>query len=434
MTYKKEAKMNYNFSQIIDTKDFNLQDFIDKYTLCVDIGDTKRISDMAMHYQDIFTLLQGEFQDKELLHAFERLAYFKISYDVPYIILSNEIYSLKSLLILSFYPQNNHSHILELITLFKRINDEIAHIYLLKYIAKLISMNNLRRNSLADLVEKNIIQHYESHLIWLTSVAEHIRDNSRADFPELDDTMCNFGKWLHSDAKLIIQNNSKYESIKSTHENLHLFSRKIFDILHHNEYHILITYLEKCELISLSIGTELALLDQIQMNKKITKDSLTGALNREALHNVFESQYELSLATSNPFILAMCDLDHFKRVNDTYGHVAGDKMLAHFVATLKQNIRNSDIVIRYGGEEFIIMLPTIRLEKGYEVLQKVRDSFEKSSILFNGEKIQTTVSIGMMVVEPHRPFSKTHIDEHIMIVDQKLYIAKEKGRNRVQST
>ena len=321
---------------------------------------------------------------------------------------------------------------LKLIKLFKQINNRVAHVYLLKYVDELVSLNNRRRSSLGDLVEKNLISHYESHLIWLSDLAEHIRDQSTTSFPELNHNFCTFGKWLHGEAKQTIQNNSKYKIIENMHKNLHMFAGKIFNILELGEYHVLITYLEKCELISLGIGTELALLDHILINKKISKDALTGALNRHSLHNLFEHEYELALATSTSFILAMCDLDYFKNINDTYGHIVGDHVLKHFVSVVKENLRNSDVIIRYGGEEFIIMLPAVNRENGYNVLNKIRKSFQESVIEYQDKKVQSTVSIGMMEITPKHSYNKIFIEEYIMIVDQNLYIAKENGRNRVE--
>lgn len=424
--------MKYNFSNIFKNGDLVLEDFIDSYTQCVYLNDDTKIDTLMAYYKEIFQTLQTSFESEEILNVFEKIAHFKIKNEVPYVILSQEIYGLKSLFVSSMIDLNTNANIVNLLSLFQEINNRVAHIYLLKYIEQLIRMNNVRRNSLADLVEKNIIQHYESHLVWLSKLAQNVRDNTQESFPELDDTMCDFGKWLNGDAKLFIQNNSKYESIQSIHKNLHLFADKIFNILDKNEYHILITYLEKCELISLSIGTELALLDQIQLNNRVTKDTMTGALNRQALRNVFENQYELSFAISSSFIVAMCDLDFFKNINDTYGHIAGDKILKLFVDTVKQNIRNSDVIIRYGGEEFIIMLPTIKRAKGQEVLEKIRDAFEKVVLDFNGESIKTTVSIGMIEIEPKEAFKSSLIDEYLMRVDQKLYLAKKNGRNRVE--
>ena len=424
--------MQYDFSLLLSKENIVLEEFIDKHTICVHLGDATKTTTMVGYYAQILQLLHNPFDDQDILNIFEELTHFKISNDVPYIIISNEIYGLKSLLIRNIHGEDIKTNIMSLLTLFQHINNKVAQIYLMQYIDKLISMNSIRRNSLSDLVEKNIIKHYESHLIWLSKLAQHIKLSKKENFPQLDEKMCSFGVWLDTQAKTIIQNNSKHKSIKSIHKTLHLFAEKIYNIIDKNEYHILITYLEKCELISLSIGTELALLDQIQINKRVTKDSMTGALSREGLKNVFESQYELSLATSNPFILAMCDLDFFKNINDTYGHIAGDKLLKHFVDIVKQNIRNSDVIIRYGGEEFIIILPTIHKAKGFDVLEKIRKAFEESFIELNTKKIRTTVSMGMMEIEPEHSYQKSFLDEHIMIVDQKLYMAKDNGRNRVE--
>jgi len=421
----------YDFSLILNNDNNMLFDeFTDRYTACIDSYDDEKFNTVMAYYKRIINTLSHPFEIEDILTPFEALAKYKISISIPYVIMTNEIYGLKNILISKMADKN--TDIIELFRLFGTINNRIAKIYLNDYVAKLVSINNIRISSLSDLVEKNIISHYESHLIWLTSLAEKIKDEEKSKFVELDHQLCAFGKWLQNDAKQVILNNSKYKAIDNLHQSLHLFAKKIFMQIGTNEHHILITYLEKCELISLSLGTELALVDNILMNKRITKDTLTGALNRHALKSVFESQYELSLATNSSFVLAMCDLDLFKEVNDTHGHVAGDKLLKLFVTTVKQNIRSSDVIVRYGGEEFVIMLPAINKEKGLEVLEKIRGDFQKSSILFNSSKVSTTVSIGMMEIKPTREYKKCFVDEHIIIADQKLYMAKESGRNRIE--
>lgn len=425
--------MKYDFT----ATNLELRDFIDAYTACVSISIEGNEVTQTGLYEKVFSLLNRTFEEEEILLIYKDIANYKISRDIPYTIISNEIYGLKNLLIGHANIDILSSDIVKLLSLFQKINNKVAHVYLLKYIDKLISLNNMRLSSISDLVEKNIIIHYESHLIWLTNLAQYIKDTDRNtntnSFPELDDCKCSFGLWLHNDAKEVISNNSKYKNIVSIHKNLHLFASKIFHVLNKGEFHVIMTYLEKCELISLSIGTELALLDQILINKKVTKDTLTGALNRHGLRNVFESHYELSLATNNPFILAMCDLDFFKSVNDTYGHIAGDRLLKLFVETVKENIRNSDVIIRYGGEEFIIMLPTIHKTKGLEILEKIRNDFANTVLEFNEEKISATVSIGMIEVQPQYLFKQSFLDDYLMIVDKKLYEAKDNGRNRVES-
>lgn len=423
----------FDFSHIFKVQNKAILDeFIDKYTIYIGIYDDEKTSIITSYYQKILETLSKPFTLEELISNFEDLATYKISLEIPYVILTNEIYGLKSILIHKMSHNSTHSNIIQLLDTFKIINNSVAYIYLHNYIDKLVSLNNVRINSLADLVEKNIIVHYESHLVWLTQLASSIKEEKTTDFVELEDTVCNFGIWLHNDAKYIIQNNSKYKSICKLHENLHLFAKKIYARIAKSEYHILITYLEKCELISLSIGTELALVDNILMNDRITKDTVTGALNRQALKGVFESQYELSLATNSPFILAICDLDFFKEVNDKYGHIAGDKVLESFVNIVKKNIRSSDIIIRYGGEEFIIMLPSIHNKNGIDILENIRQAFEESSINFENQEVKATVSIGMMEITPEYLYKKSFLDDYITMVDRELYVAKEQGRNRLE--
>jgi len=425
--------MEYNFLERLNAKDILVEEFMDNHTTYFVMSEDGPDLRVKQYYEDIFTLFHSRFDTQEMIALFEGLAEYKISKEIPHVIVSNQINSLMQLLISSINKKARCEDLVSILELFRGIDNAVAHLYLKRYIDALISVNKMRRNSLADLAEKNIIAHYESHLLWLTRLAQSIKENTKENFPELDHCSCAFGVWLEGEAKALIQNNSKHTGIKNIHKNLHMLAQKIYNILEKEEYHILINYLEKCELISLGIGTELALLDNIIINQKVAKDSLTGALSRQGLRTIFQSHYELALATSNSFILAICDLDHFKDVNDTYGHVAGDRVLQLFVEVVKRNIRNSDVIVRYGGEEFVIMLPSIHKEKGLGVMQKIREDFAQTTLEFNDEIVTTTVSIGMLEIEPESPFEQSFIDDYIMQADQKLYHAKEHGRNRVEA-
>lgn len=426
--------MQYNFSEILEGKENLLDIFIDKYLhyfIAYDNGEGIEI--VSKYYKDIFEILNRDFTLVELLEIFQKLAEYKITNDIPYLLMSNEIHGLKNIFISKIFDMNKSETYLKIVLLlFKDINEKIAHIYLVRYINSLIMSNNIRLNSIHDMVEVNVIHYYEAHLIWLSDLAQHIKHQDKRNFVQLNDKLCTFGKWLHDDAKKVIKNNSKYKTILNLHKNLHLFASKIYANLEYDEYYIFLSYLEKCEFISLSLGTELALIDNTQMNQKIKKDELTGALNRNSLKGVFENQYELTLAINNSFLVAMCDLDFFKKINDTYGHVAGDKVLANFVKIAKKHIRNSDLIIRYGGEEFVILLSSIKKSKGLEVLENIRKDFEQSYIFYNESKIKTTVSIGMMEISPTEIYQSKFVDTYINSVDQKLYMAKHNGRNRIE--
>ncbi len=425
--------MKCDFTKILqNNKDDILNEFMDKYATCVDSYDEIKIAKAKNYYKQIVESLANNMDSKHIVDTYSMLTIYKMANNVPYIIITNEIYGLKNILLSKIATVNDSSKILNLISLFKEIHNAVAKIYLSTYTTDLIVMNKKRLESLSDIIDKEVIKHYEDHLFWLTNLTKHIKNFQKDIFPEVDENLCAFGKWLHGDAKSIIQSDIRYKSLESMHTELHLFAKKIFLQLNDKEYYVLISYLEKCELLSLKIGTELTLVDNIQMNKKVTKDFLTGALNRNSLKSIFTTQYELSYSTGNSFVIAMCDLDYFKRVNDNYGHLAGDKVLKIFVETVKKYIRNSDIIIRYGGEEFIILLSAIKKMQGYKVLQKIRETFEELTIEFDNKKIKSTVSMGMIEIKPDENHNDKHLDEYLMIVDKMLYSAKANGRNRIE--
>jgi diguanylate cyclase len=123
------------------------------------------------------------------------------------------------------------------------------------------------------------------------------------------------------------------------------------------------------------------------------------------------------------------DIDFFKKFNDTYGHDAGDIVLREVVKIIRNSIRNNDIIVRWGGEEFIILLDNVPAEKAGEVAERIRKNIAESFIeLPNGKKIKVTVSIGVACAEMEGTYS---FDELFSIADKRLYKAKKEGRNRV---
>lgn len=425
--------MKYNFVGVLEGDSESIYtELKDRYLTFVESQSDELV--VENFYMRIIDLLNQEFTSGEITGLYEELVIYKMSINVPYIIMSNEIYGLKNLLLIKIAQNIDSQQILNLISLFQEINNSVAYLYLQKYIDRIQSLNNIRISSLSDIIDKNdIIQYYEAHLDWLSSLASHIQTCSQDDFPEMEEIKCGFGQWLDNDAKKVIHNNSKFKVIKQLHADLHMFSRKIFLNLQTSDYHVLISYLEKCELISLGIGTELTLIDNIEINKKMAKDNLTGALNRHSLGLIFKTQYELSYATGNSFVFAMCDLDYFKKINDTYGHVCGDKMLSLFVQTIKDHIRSSDMVIRYGGEEFLIILSSVNKKRGFKVLEKIRQSFESATLCFEEQEIKATVSMGATCITPAKSYKNALLEEYVMIVDKMLYDAKENGRNCIET-
>jgi diguanylate cyclase (GGDEF)-like protein len=421
--------MFYDFSEYFKDNDLILNEFIQQYTTLID--DCDEVNDVIYAYKQIFDTFLKPFDDEKIIELSVNLAESEIKHDKPYTIVSNEIHSLQNILVKHILSLRSDMNILELLDVFNKVDNKIAQIYLMKYIENLLSINNKRINSLADLIDRNFIKYYEAHLIWLSNLAKYVKLNDISLKPEEDETKCEFGMWLDSDGKNIIRNNSKYKAIKHLHNNLHMYGNEIESYMKTSEYHIVITYLEKCELMSLSIGTELALIDNVIINNSIIKDKLTGAMNRHALDNVFASQYELALATKNSFVVAMCDLDFFKSINDNYGHICGDHVLKVFVETAKKHLRNSDMIIRYGGEEFVIILPALGIDKGFEVLERIRVEFSKLTIEYDAFKIKSTLSMGMVEINPEYEYKKSYLEKYLSVADKNLYCAKTSGRDQI---
>jgi len=122
----------------------------------------------------------------------------------------------------------------------------------------------------------------------------------------------------------------------------------------------------------------------------------------------------------------MADLDYFKKINDTFGHLAGDEALKHFVKIIKRNLRKSDYVFRIGGEEFLILLPNTELKDAVEIVERIRKNLEENLLHYDGKEIKLTASFGLVEVDKNK-----YINEIIKEADEKLYKAKELGRNKV---
>jgi diguanylate cyclase (GGDEF)-like protein/PAS domain S-box-containing protein len=163
-----------------------------------------------------------------------------------------------------------------------------------------------------------------------------------------------------------------------------------------------------------------------QVQKLSVTDPLTNLINRRKFFEELEKEANRCRRYKHPLSLIMLDIDHFKKVNDTFGHQFGDKVLCHIAEILRTNTRRTDTVARYGGEEFIILLPETPLVGGGEVAERIRQATAKSVICDNLNNIAVTVSLGVT------NFSlEDNIDSFVKRADQALYKAKDAGRNAV---
>ncbi len=158
-------------------------------------------------------------------------------------------------------------------------------------------------------------------------------------------------------------------------------------------------------------------------------DPLTGALNRRSFDERASAELARAQRYNEPISMLMIDADHFKQVNDTYGHSGGDEVLVALAAYLKASARRNDLVSRFGGEEFGILLPYTNIAAASILAERIRHGVEGLRVPFNGREIAFTVSVGAAQVAPGANRLQTARDQ----ADQALYAAKVGGRNRVSA-
>jgi diguanylate cyclase (GGDEF)-like protein len=159
-----------------------------------------------------------------------------------------------------------------------------------------------------------------------------------------------------------------------------------------------------------------------------TTDSLTGILNRGEGIRRIQQEISRSLRVPQPLSIILVDIDYFKRINDNFGHQVGDRVLQSVSANLTSVLRNYDLICRYGGEEFLIMLPTTELSKALETAERLRLVIaENSTASEDGKSIAITISLGVSSLQ-----EGDSLDGLVYRADNALYIAKEEGRNQVQ--
>ena len=157
-------------------------------------------------------------------------------------------------------------------------------------------------------------------------------------------------------------------------------------------------------------------------------DPLTDVANRRHLTEKLEEEYLRARRYDRPLSVALLDIDHFKRINDTHGHPAGDHALIEVAKIIKSTLRCHDFVARYGGEEFAMLLPETSADRAIMALERVRSAIERADIRYGDQRLELTVSLGMAAF-PHELVARA--SDFISLADAALYDAKRSGRNRV---
>ncbi len=168
------------------------------------------------------------------------------------------------------------------------------------------------------------------------------------------------------------------------------------------------------------------------LQKLVSIDPLTGLYNRRYFNEISKTLFNLSKRNNQPLSVLMIDIDRFKFINDSFGHMAGDKVLIHIAKEIMYSLRNSDVAVRFGGEEFLIILPGTPLQGATQIARKIKENIEREEIpVYDAQNnfIKLTVSIGIAECECK---SDQGIDDLVHKSDEALYQAKRSGRDTIR--
>ena len=169
---------------------------------------------------------------------------------------------------------------------------------------------------------------------------------------------------------------------------------------------------------------------QSQLLESALRDGLTGAYNKRFFEERIDDEFHFASRHGTSLALLLLDIDHFKSVNDTHGHLAGDRVLKSFADCVHRTIRTEDVFARYGGEEFAVLLRSTDMEKAEIAGERIRSAVEAMVIEVDGTEIKVTTSVGLAGIPEHALKDSTELIES---ADRALYEAKRGGRNRVLS-
>ena len=175
------------------------------------------------------------------------------------------------------------------------------------------------------------------------------------------------------------------------------------------------------------VNAEMAIVNQ-KLERMATTDELTGLINRREALARLDEQWSLARRYRLPYACIMLDIDHFKRFNDAHGHAVGDLVLRETAAVLRSNARETDVVCRIGGEEFLVLCPNVYATAAAFCAERLRVSVESHAVDCRGERLRVTISLGVA----EQDAAMTCPDDLISAADNALYAAKNAGRNRVE--
>jgi len=263
------------------------------------------------------------------------------------------------------------------------------------------------------------------HLIWVNRILEDIRKLRPSASVPLGHYNCELGKRLeHSDGLGIFD--EYRDEIILLHKKIHGSAVQIYHFLHTRDYkHLLLEYLEFFNLVGKFVSL-LGLTFAVMYEEDANIDPLTKVLSRRSLEFILSSQFHIAKISKRPLSVAMVDIDNFKQINDRYGHQIGDCVLRRIAQRIQGTLRKSDFIFRYGGEEFLVLLPFTSKDDAVNVLKKILNRVSDQPIRCGEFNQVVTVSAGVSSIEDARD-----IYSLISKADKALYKAKKAGKNKV---
>ncbi|MHC3995607.1 diguanylate cyclase [Thiomicrolovo sp. ZZH C-3] len=273
-------------------------------------------------------------------------------------------------------------------------------------------------------VDQAIYNHNQWHQNIIRSIVCRLPFDYR-DMAEDAHHHCTFGQWYYNCSEKEIQNNKTFQSIRGEHKKVHTLARLLLETSSRDEAISHIDYdsfANSIERLRLNLQTLKYELEETLYNR----DPLTGVRNRISMLSDLRKQMDLIDRHVETTVISIIDIDHFKQVNDTHGHPTGDLVLANIAAFILQHLRPYDSVYRYGGEEFLVMMPHTDVETARAVIERIREGIALlETHIPSGESICVTISAGLTRLRDHH-----NIETAIEEADKALYEAKLGGRNK----
>jgi len=248
----------------------------------------------------------------------------------------------------------------------------------------------------------------------------------KRDLAEEAHRLCRFGQWYYGTASGGVNRHAGFAQIGVEHEHMHRYACSLLRLAEDGtpisirDYERFVSSLKRLRLEITTVQRELE-------DELYNLDPLTGTPSRLGMLTRLREEQQLVKRAVHACVVAMMDLDHFKAVNDRFGHAVGDSVLTAFARYIATHLRPYDKVFRYGGEEFLLCLPDTSQEEGHDILDRLRDELGSLPHEVDGEqRLHVTVSLGMTQLDPN-----LSVEDTVDRADRALYAAKGRGRNVV---